>query len=233
MAKFYYLIILVSTLIFPLILSFHKKNLFYKQWRSISCSLTSVLIVFIPWDVMFTINKIWGFNKDYVLGIYLLFLPVEEWLFFIIVNFSVLFIFHLFQLNFKENKMLNLFSNAFYISIGLIFCYVIFYSIPNRWYTFIATFMALILLVIILLLGLNVFRQLFFITFIISIIPFLIVNGALTGLFSSSPIVSYDDSKNMGLRLLTIPVDDIIYNFDMILFSTLIYYISKVKKFSY
>ncbi len=231
MAKFYYLIILVSTLIFPLIFSFHKKNPFYKQWRSIFHSLISVLVVFIPWDVMFTINKIWSFNKDYVLGIYILSLPVEEWLFFIIVNFSILFIFNL--LHFKENKTLNLFSNAFYISIGVIFCYIIFYSIPNRWYTFIATFMALILLLIVFLFRLNVFRQLFFITFIISIIPFLIVNGALTGLFSSSPIVYYDDSKNMGLRLLTIPVDDIIYNFDMLLFSTLIYYVSKVKKFYY
>ena len=49
------------------------------------------------------------------------------------------------------------------------------------------------------------------------LIPFIIVNGILTGSWIEAPIVSYNPSENMGIRLLTIPVEDIFYGFEMIL----------------
>ena len=44
---------------------------------------------------------------------------------------------------------------------------------------------------------------------LISLGPFLLVNGVLTGLLDSvSPPVWYNDSENLGLRLMTIPVEE-------------------------
>ena len=42
-------------------------------------------------------------------------------------------------------------------------------------------------------------------------IPFLIVNGALTGLFLNQVVVWYNPLENLGIRILTIPIEDFFY----------------------
>jgi len=39
-----------------------------------------------PWDYIATKNKIWIFSADKIVGIWVLGLPIEEWLFFIFVT---------------------------------------------------------------------------------------------------------------------------------------------------
>jgi len=53
----------------------------------------------------------------------------------------------------------------------------------------------------------------FFMTFLVISIPFLIFNGILTSL----PVVWYDDAENLGIRIFSIPADDLIYNMGMLL----------------
>ena len=59
----------------------------------------------------------------------------------------------------------------------------------------------------------------FMLTYIVSLIPFFLVNGILT----SIPIVWYDNAENLGLRIFTIPIDDFIYLFGLLLPSFNIY----------
>jgi lycopene cyclase domain-containing protein len=54
-------------------------------------------------------------------------------------------------------------------------------------------------------------------TYLISILPFLIVNGILTGMFTPSPIVWYNESHIIGWRIVTIPIEDLFYCFSMLL----------------
>jgi lycopene cyclase domain-containing protein len=42
------------------------------------------------------------------------------------------------------------------------------------------------------------------------------VNGALTGMFTEMPVVWYDNTENLGIRLISIPVEDIGYAFSML-----------------
>ncbi|MEZ4686864.1 MAG: lycopene cyclase domain-containing protein [Bacteroidia bacterium] len=49
--------------------------------------------VFLIWDVIFTHWGVWGFNEDYLLGIYFLKLPLEEWLFFFTVPYACVFVY--------------------------------------------------------------------------------------------------------------------------------------------
>ena len=62
------------------------------------------------------------------------------------------------------------------------------------------------------------------------LIPFFIVNGILTGSFIETPIVSYNDLENLGIRLFTIPVEDIGYAFSM-LFGNLMIFETLKKRF--
>lgn len=55
------------------------------------------------------------------------------------------------------------------------------------------------------------------------LIPFLVVNGILTGSGIEEPVVRYNSSENTGIRLFTIPVEDIIYGFELMLLNLAAY----------
>lgn len=88
----------------------------------------------------------------------------------------------------------------------------------DKWYT------AVNYSVLVLVLTYTVFKvpnvlNTFFITFLIILIPFSIVNGILTGSFIDEPVVYYNNAENLGIRLGTIPIEDIGYAFSMLLMS--------------
>jgi lycopene cyclase domain-containing protein len=62
----------------------------------------------------------------------------------------------------------------------------------------------------------------FFITFLIILIPFFIVNGILTGSFIENEVVWYNNNENLNIRLFTIPVEDVVYAFNMLFPSLLL-----------
>ena len=72
--------------------------------------------------------------------------------------------------------------------------------------------------------------QRFFLSFLIILIPFFIVNGILTGWITDSPIVWYNDLENLGIRLTTIPVEDIGYAFSMLFGNLMIFEFLKPKQ---
>ncbi|MDN5478590.1 MAG: lycopene cyclase domain-containing protein, partial [Chryseobacterium sp.] len=57
---------------------------------------------------------------------------------------------------------------------------------------------------------------------------FLLVNGILTGTGLESPIVNYNPQDFMGIRMLTIPIEDTVYGYEMILWN--IYLFQKLKR---
>ena len=63
------------------------------------------------------------------------------------------------------------------------------------------------------------------------LIPFLIVNGILTGSFIKDEVVWYDDLENLGLRIFTIPIEDAFYGMLLLILSISIYEYLRKKKF--
>tara|TARA_B100001027_G_C16264851_1_gene331422 strand:+ start:1047 stop:1253 length:207 start_codon:yes stop_codon:yes gene_type:complete len=55
------------------------------------------------------------------------------------------------------------------------------------------------------------------------LLPFFIVNGILTGSWIENQIVWYDNLENLGIRMGTIPVEDTIYAYSMILMNLSLY----------
>lgn len=217
-----YLILDICAILIPLIFSFHKRLHFYKQWPALFLSIGIVGLVFITWDSLFTRMGVWGFNPGYLTGIYLLNLPVEEYLFFICVPFASVFTFHVFRTLMPEFTMsgTTLKTLMLFPALALIITGLIFYT---RWYT--AT--TFILAGTSLWYAYLKFKKLlphFIISFGAILLPFFIMNGILTGSMIDKEVVWYNDQENLGIRLFTIPLEDIFYGMLLILWNVILTY---------
>lgn len=86
-----YLLVLAVTLIFPLIMSVDKNLPLRRYPVTLFAAMFLVAVPFWIWDVWVTARGHWSFNPDFVLGFYILGLPLEEWLFFLVVPFVSIF----------------------------------------------------------------------------------------------------------------------------------------------
>jgi lycopene cyclase domain-containing protein len=63
----------------------------------------------------------------------------------------------------------------------------------------------------------------FFTIYPVLLIPFFVVNGILTGSVIEQPVVWYNNQENLGIRLFTIPVEDIFYGLELMVLTILFY----------
>jgi lycopene cyclase domain-containing protein len=184
----------------------------YRKMKFIFPGIILTAIPFIIWDVFFTRAGVWGFNHNYTKDFYLLGLPIEEWLFFFVIPYCIFFL----------HEVLRYFVKKFYFP--RVARYVIWVllignaiALPLVWgktYTFTAIAFVLPFLALQLLLKTwKTWFSGFLLTYLVSFIPFIIVNGYLTRI----PVVWYDNTENLALRITTIPVEDFIYLLGMLL----------------
>jgi lycopene cyclase domain-containing protein len=86
-----YFIVLGAVLFAPLLLSFDRKLGLYQTPGALVKAIVVVCLPFWVWDIAATARGHWSFNPDYVVGACFLGLPVEEWLFFVVVGFVSIF----------------------------------------------------------------------------------------------------------------------------------------------
>jgi lycopene cyclase domain-containing protein len=204
-----YLWINIFTIIFPLIFSFHPRIRFYKKWKHLFPGLILVAVSFIIWDMIFTGMGIWYFNPSMVTGIKIGNLPLEEVLFFITIPYSCIFLYEAVSTILKPGKF-NIPAQAiFYLLVASLII------VATLNFERIYTFTTFYLLATYLLLSKYVIKIKYWnvavISYIILLIPFFIVNGYLTGMFTEEAVVMYNNQENMGIRMGTIPVEDTFY----------------------
>lgn len=219
--NYLYLLLDVLSLSVPFIVSFHPRIRLDKKWAALFSAIFVAMIPYIIWDVYFTINAYWGFNPTYLTGLSILHLPIEEWLFFICIPYacvftheSILAINPRLGVSEKTSKLITIL-----LLIG--FVIVLFLNWDKAY-----TLVDMIFGIAILLLAWKVQPQLlpsFYITFLFMLIPFFIVNGVLTGTGIEGNIVWYNDDQNLGIRLGTIPVEDTVYAFSLILLNLVLF----------
>jgi lycopene cyclase domain-containing protein len=219
--KLLYLIIDLSALAVPLIFTFHPKINFYISWTALSKAIGLIAFLFLVFDSIFTACNIWSFNPQYITGIYVFNLPIEEVLFFICIPYSCLFTyyclnrFYTFDWNLKAEDIFCALLSTVLLITGLIFWRKIYTSS-----TLIST--------AVLCLFLKFYRHINWFGKAVSvyamlIFPFLLVNGVLTGTGLSEPVVKYNPAHVLGIRIMTIPVEDFIYGFELFLLNLSLY----------
>ncbi|CAI8357030.1 MAG: Uncharacterised protein [Cryomorphaceae bacterium] len=214
--KWLYLLLNVFTISVPLIRSFESKVAYYKSFSALFKSMAIVSTVFIVWDVIFTEMGVWGFTEDYLSGIWLLGLPLGEYLFFITVPFSCVFIYRVLIYFFPNDLMSK--KVAYYVSeflIGISMSLGVIHH--DKWYTS-TTFLGLGVTLLLLTRVAKVdWLHRFYPAYAIAILPFFIKNGILTGSFLETQVVWYNNAENLGIRLGTIPFEDVFYGMLLIL----------------
>lgn len=213
--RWMYASLLVFTGIFPFLFGFIPKPSFYKAIPGVFLANLPVTVLFIVWDIWFTQRGVWGFSEHYTLGTGLMGLPIEECLFFIIIPLSCTFIY--WSINTvvpKEplagmERMISGVLILFFFAVGIL-----------NWghiYTSTTAFLAGFLLIYHLLFIPGGYRGRFYLAYLVTCIPFLIVNGILTGSFTESPVVMYHPDAIIGWRVGTVPVEDFSYSFLLLL----------------
>ncbi len=218
--KYTYLLLNVLSLSIPLLYSFHPKMKLIRWWKPIVIALSITAVYYLIWDVIFTKYGFWGFNDAYLTGIRILRLPVEEWLFFWFIPYPSLFIY--FSLQYFKPEWVLSEKITQYLSSLIIFATavtVIFFF--NRWYTLVNSLTVIAVLTYASRSKVHLLQR-FYLAFIIVLIPFTLVNGALTGMFTEEPVVWYNNMENMGIRFISIPLEDFGYAFSMLLLSLIL-----------
>lgn len=228
--SYLYLLLDIGSISVPLFYSIYEKKFHFIQY--IKPVLTSILItatIFLIWDIWFTKIGVWGFNSDYLIGLKIFQLPLEEWMFFICIPYASIFTHEVLKYFFPNISVSSGIGKFITLLLIIATSTLAIYN-SDKWYTFInLSFFSILLLVGYIINKKELFR--FYITYLVVLIPFFIVNGILTGSFIEDQVVWYNNHENLGIRIGTIPVEDVFYGFSMIFTSVLIFHkISKTNQ---
>lgn len=220
--KYTYLALMLGSLAYPLIQSFEKRVFMWKRMREIAPAILITALFFTIWDVYFTIERVWWFSDTHTLPYRFIYMPLEEWSFFIIIPYCCFFVY--FVANYfipsdplkKHQHFIARILGGFLLIVGIVYF--------DRIYTSVATLGSGALLLFLSYSAKVDYLGKFFLGFLFSTIPFILVNGQLTEI----PVVMYDNAENTGVRitidgLANIPVEDLAYNLLMLLMNVSIY----------
>lgn len=207
--KWLYFYVLAFSFFPVFFLSFDKRVHYYTNWKKLFPVTSLIAFFFIIWDVLFTKWRVWGFNEKYHQDYKILGLPIEEILFFFVIPFACVFIYKCLAYYCPKDwlapydKMISLGGGGLLLLVGIISWDKIYTST-----TFLLTGSFLIFHY---LKYQNTYRTRFYFAYLISWVPFLIVDGVLTGGYTVEPVVIYHPEEFLNFRITSVPFEDSIY----------------------
>jgi len=224
--NFSYLFILIAITAVTLIVSYNGKSEFYKNQKYILPAILLTAIVFVLWDISFTNARVWGFYSENTIGLNLKGLPIEEWLFFLIIPFASIFVYEFLKVKLAKHEYANHFL---VVSLLLLLGFgAISYFFRYQSFTFLTSLFSAVYL------GYTVFRNQFkqhitkfYFCYFVTIIPYIFIESAL----NSIPVIEYNASYIVGIKIINTPIERFAYYFLMLLMGTTIYEFLKAKRY--
>ena len=223
---FTYSLVLFFTIIICFVASFDKRIQFYKFFIPFIKAAGIVAIPFIIWDIWFTKNGVWWFDKQYTLGVSIAGLPIEEWLFFICIPFSCVFTYFCFDKFYNLDRFSIL--NKSIVALTVIICSSVALLNTDKIYTLVTGIITALSMLFLYYIAKAKWIGKATLLYLILMLGFFPVNGVLTGTGIPSPIVNYNPGDFLGIRMLTIPVEDAVYGYAQFLW--VLYFFIKFKK---
>jgi lycopene cyclase domain-containing protein len=207
-------------------LSFDRKVNFISKLKYILKGVLIVGFLFIVWDGLKTFVGVWAFSTDYIINKFIGNLPIEEYLFFVTIPIACVFIhqcilsYNIFNANYNDNILVSVIVLILLI-IGIYFWHLL--------YTSTVCLITSSVLCFHIVFGEASDRTKTYHAYLFSILPFIVINGILTGGFTNSPIISYNEGEFLNLRFISIPIEDVIYLFPLLLGNISFYELEKRK----
>jgi lycopene cyclase domain-containing protein len=85
MHQFQYLLLMAGCLLITLPLELVLEARVYARWRLMLLALLPAVLVFVVWDLVGIIRLHWTYNPEYISGVHLWVMPLEELVFFIVI----------------------------------------------------------------------------------------------------------------------------------------------------
>lgn len=206
----YYLLILISIFIPVLIISILRPIRKLRNFRALLLSTITVAIPYVIWDMLAVHYGLWYFNGRYVIGIFIYGIPVEEIVFFLVVPFATLLIYdglRILDVRIKHYRIPGISLSVVLLAVALLY--------RTQLYTFSASLAASAALFFGSMKKDSGFEKLsFWIYIMISYIPFFFFDGIMTSL----PVFTYGKGMIWGVRITTIPIEEFIYVFSLLVF---------------
>jgi len=224
--SFLYLAVDLGAAAVPFLFSFHPRIRFHRMFGPAFAAISIVAAGFVLWDIYFTRLGVWGFNPEYLAGIYLDNLPLEEVMFFICIPFSCLFTYYTLKrtvfkkVSVPRDRPLAVLAGAAKIIFAAFHL--------NQLYTSSALFVCGVTLLWAAARKENI--AVLMLSYLVLLLPFFVVNGILTGTGLPKPVVWYNNAENMGIRVLTIPIEDFFYGMAMILLNIIVFEILSARR---
>ncbi|WP_439489327.1 lycopene cyclase domain-containing protein [Algoriphagus sp.] len=215
MEKFLYLAINLFTISFPLIRSFEPKIRFASKWVALFPAILLTAAFFLIWDHWFTVIGVWEFNPRYLVGLYLLQMPLEEWLFFFTVPFACVFIYEVLIYFFPKDHFKT--AGKYFLFLMIPILLLLAFIHLDKLYTSVNFLIGAVALGLHWVIFKDKYLGRFFFAYLVHLIPFIICNGILTGGLTDEAVVIYNNQENLGIRIWTAPIEDTIYSMTLLL----------------
>jgi lycopene cyclase domain-containing protein len=210
MRNFTYLLVNLFIFLPTLVLSFRTDVRPHLHWRAYLAAFLCVCVPFIAWDVWAYNQGHWSFNQEYVTGLELLNLPLEEWLFFVTVPFAMIYVWGVIKKFIPDQPVKILWP---LIGFGFVSATAVFW-LASYWQNGYTRTVAVITLIAVIILSISrlAYTVRFWVFQLAALVLFIIFNTILT----SVPIVQYGTEAIIGTRFITIPLEDFLFNFALL-----------------
>ncbi len=226
-SRFTFLLGLLIFAIYPIVGMLFIKVRFNQNIRYIFPSILVSCIIFLLWDIKFTEVGIWNYNPELTVGLSHKGLPVEQWLFYLLVPFSAMVVYEYVKRRYATLNLNNIFTA---VSLVLVVAFaIIAYQYRVRFYTFFTFLFTTIYLVY------TIFRKQFkphltalFLTYLLMLIPYALFSFLLT----STAVIAYHQEQVLNVWLGMMPVENLVFLFLLLLINLTVFeYLSERKFF--
>ncbi|WP_075348848.1 lycopene cyclase domain-containing protein [Algoriphagus marinus] len=228
MEKFLYLSLNLFAISYPLARSFESRVKYSKQWYALFPAILITGVIFLIWDHYFTLWGVWEFNPRYNLGYSFFGLPLEEWLFFLTVPYACIFIYEVLIYFFPKDIFKPAGKPLVFVLVPLLIGFGFLHL--DKMYTSVNAFFAAAVLILHFVIFGDKYLGRFIFAYLVVLIPFFLCNGILTGGMTEEPVVIYNNSENLGIRIWTVPIEDTVYNLSLLLLNISIFEFIRSRK---
>lgn len=86
-----YLMVLFVAVIVPVLFANDRRLRLWGKWRNLIRAIAYPSVPFILWDILATARGHWWFNAQYLIGLHIGNLPLEEYLFYVVIGFLAVY----------------------------------------------------------------------------------------------------------------------------------------------